>query len=545
MIGRALDWLSGGGARMPVGIDLGSCSVKAVRMRRAGRGAAICAVRSVEIPREKAERPSLEAISAAVTELLKDRALSSDRFVSAFPLYSAIVRNTVVPFRGAGKIRQVIKYQAEPLIPFPIEEVVIDFHETRAAEENKTPVIIIGAKKDLVAKHLEILKSGGVDPEIVGLDAFALVNNYLLRAGGAAAPELSMLLDIGASKTVLVIVNERGVLLSRSINIGGDDLTEAIQKECGVDFRAAETMKKTAGSAIPPANPSPEEAAVHAAIAPVLTRLNREVDRSIRSISATLADAEVSRIYLSGGGALLKGVRELFAKEFGCPAERLASLSPFEGSRGEEEMCLMGTAAGLAVQGLGLEKAAVNLRREEFSWSGGLGRAWRQFILAAVLAVCIAGVMTYRFAASLIERRSQHAALAGELEKIYRDTFPGAPAVEPVAVAAEMEKRIEQYRAANSSFAALSSTGVSSLDVLRDISALIPMNLKVQVTDLMIGQEGVEMAGLVNNAGDADAIKSALKGSKFLDTVEIPSTSASGSKQKFKLVATLKKAEGR
>ena len=544
MSARGMNWLSGGSARRPLGIDIGTSSVKAIQMKRGGRGAVITAVFSAEIPREKADRPPLEAISTAIRALLEGRKITADRFVSAFPLYSAIVRNTIVPFRGTGKIRQVIKFHAEPLIPFPIEEVVIDFHETRVAEENRTPVIIIGAKKELVAKHLEIFKNGGVDPEIVGLDAFALVNNYLLRAGSALADELVMLLDIGASKTVLVIMKECAVLLTRSVNIGGDDITEAIQRECAVDFRAAEGLKKERGSALPGENPSPEEEKVHQAIGPVLTRLNREVDRSLRSISATLTGSEVSRIYLSGGGALLRGARELFAKEFSCRAEYLSSLSPFNGSPGDEEMCLMGVAAGLAVQGLGLEKAQVNLRREEFARAGGLGRAWRQLAVAAILLLCIAGVMTYRFASSLIAQREEHAVLAGELERIYRETFPDGGRVEPASVAAEMEKRIEQYRAANKSFSALSATGVSSIEVLRDISELIPGNLKAQVTDLTIGQDGIEMTGLINSAGDADEIKMALKKSKYFETVEIPSTAASGAKQKFKLIATLKKAAG-
>lgn len=539
---RGMDWLSGGGARRPIGIDIGTSSVKVVQMKRVGRTAAVTAVYTAEIPRETAERPPLEAISKAITALLAEHAIAGDRFVSAFPLYSAIVRNTVVPFRGTGRIRQVVKFQAEPLIPFPIEEVVIDFHEMRTVEENKTAIIIIGAKKDLVAKHLEIFKNGGVDPEIVTLDAFALVNNYLLRTGGAPPPELVMLLDIGASRTVLVIIQGSAVLLTRSVNVGGDDITEAIQKECAIDFMAAEGLKKGCGSAIPPESQSPEEAKVHQAISPVLTRLNREVDRSLRSISATLAGGEVSRIYLSGGGALLRGSRELFAKEFNCRVEYLSSFSPFPGSPGDEEMCPMGLAAGLAIQGLGIETAHVDLRREDFAWAGGLGRAGRPFAVAAILSLCLVGVLTYRFVSSFVERRGEHAVLADQLERIYRETFPDAAQVDPASIAAEMQKRIERYRVENKSFTALAARGVSSLEVLRDISALIPRDLKVQVTDLTIGQDGVEMTGLVNSAGDADTIKTALKKSNFFETVEIPSTTASGTKQKFKLVATLRKA---
>jgi type IV pilus assembly protein PilM len=545
-----MEWLSGGGARRPLGIDLGTNGIKAVSMRRKGRRAVITGVYTAAIPRETAARPSLETLSAAVAALLKEHRIRADRFVSAFPLYSALVRTTVVPFRGTGKIRQVIRFQAEPLIPFPIEEMLVDFHETRAAEENRTPVLIIAAKKELVARHIQILTDGGIDPEIVGLDALALANNYLLRAGNAPADELAMLVDIGATKTVLVIVRGGTVLLARNINVGGDDVTEAIQKECGIDFPAAEALKRERGSALPggespPGEAAPGEAALHKAIGPVLTRLNREIDRSLRSISATLTGSTVSRVLLSGGGALLRGARELFAKEFNCRAEFLSSLSPFAGSPPDEEMCPAAVAAGLAVQGLGLEKAQVNLRREEFSWGGGLGRAGRPLAVAAVLLLLLAGVAGWRFAASFTAVRQEHAALADELERIYRETFPDGATVEPAAVASEMEKRIGQYREAHKSFFSLASTGVSSLEILREISERIPPDLKARITDLTIGQEEVEMTGLIDNAGDADKIKMALKTSPYFESVDVPSTTASGAKQKFKLKATIRKAAAR
>jgi len=77
----------------------------------------------------------------------------------------------------------------------------------------------------------------------------------------------------------------------------------------------------------------------------------------------------------------------------------------------------------------------VNLRREEFSWGGGLGRAGRPLAVAALLLLLLAGVAGWRFAASFTAVRQEHAALAGELERIYRKTFPDGPAVGPAAVA--------------------------------------------------------------------------------------------------------------
>jgi len=496
----------------------------------------------VEIPREKAERPSPELIAESLKKFLDEQKIVTDRFVSSFPLSSAIVRNAVVPFQGHHKIRQVIKFHAEPHIPFSIEEVVVDFLETAEEEENKTPVIIIGAKKELIAKQLDLLNAGGLDPEILSVDAFALVNNYLLRAGTPAAEEMVMLLDMGATKTLLVIMRERSAVLVRSIAVGGDDITEALQKEFAIDFAAAEKLKRERAAAVPGEQASGDEERIQKAVSPVLTRLVKEVDRSMRSTSATLKGAEVSRLYLSGGGVLLSRMGELLSREFGCEARALSSLAPFDGSEADDAMCAAGVATGLAIQGLGLGGAEVNLRRDEFAYAGGRVKAKRQVMIAAILAVCILGVLIFNFTGSFITKRHAHAALATELEGIYRETFPGAPAVDAVSVAGRMEQKFREYQQTYERFLALSTSALSSLEILREISALVPSEIKAQVTNLSISQDRVEMDGLVNSPADADKIKQALQKSKYFKTVDVPSTSAhGGNKHKFKLTASVGK----
>ncbi len=78
-----------------------------------------------------------------------------------------------------------------------------------------------------------------------------------------------MLVDIGATKTLLVIVRGTTVLLARNINVGGDDVTEAIQNECTLDSSAAEALKRERGGALPGADTPPAEARMQKAINPV------------------------------------------------------------------------------------------------------------------------------------------------------------------------------------------------------------------------------------------------------------------------------------
>lgn len=535
-------WIGGGGAHKPLGIDIGASAIKAVQIKRSGHTAKIVKTFLMEIPRDKAERPAPELVAETLKKFLRGRKISTDRYVNSFPLSSAIVRNTIVPFQGRHKIRQVIKFQAEPHLPFSIEEVVIDFLETASAEENKTPVIIIGAKKELVAKQLDLLNSGGLDPEVIGVDAFALTNNYLLRAGGEITDETVILMDIGATKTLLVIMRGRSPILTRSISVGGDDITEALQKGLAIDFQAAEKIKRERAAAVAGEQPSEEDERIHNIIGPILTRLVREVDRSLRSASTTLKGAGLSKIHLSGGGAMLSRIGEFLSREFGCEAGLLCSYAPFDGSGDDDAMCATGVAMGLAIQGLGLDGASVDLRRDELAYKGGRRKVKRQLTIATTLAICILGILLFDFTTSFIKKRQAHSELAAELTTIYGEAFPGDRAVDAISVANAMEKKYKEFQRAYERFSTLSANAISSLEILREISALFPLDTEAQVTNLSITQEGVEMDGLVNNPADADKIKQALQKSKYFKAVDVPSTSAhGGNKHKFKLTASVGK----
>lgn len=533
--------IEGMNARRVVGIDMGARSLKLVQIKRGTHGPRIAAVHFVEFPCETATRLTMEARAAALKTFLAENRIRSECYVSSFPLYSAIVRNTVVPFHDRKKIRQVIKFQAEPHIPFPIEEVVIDFHETGPAEDGATPVIIIGIKKTLIGKHLEVMKSAGVDPAMVDIDAFALVNNYQVRCGEKAEGPVA-LLDIGATKTLLVVMEGPKVLLTRSLNVGGDEITEGIQRELGVEFEEAERMKREAASAASTAGEGNDAGKIRVQVNAMLSKLIREVDRSLRSIAGMLKGTALTALYLSGGGACLGGIREYLAGEFNCPVDLLCRLSPLPGSVDDEIMCRMGVATGLALNGLGYGGAAINLRREEFSYTGMMVRLRRQVVLAAILFLLMLGFLVYGFSTRFFVERSEYLKLRERIEEVYGELFTGEK-VDASNVVKKMREKLSAYKEEYESFSLLSETSVSSLEILREVSLLMPAELKAQVTEMAVGQDRVEIEGLIDNPGDADKIKLKLSESEFFTSVDVPSTTQEEEKYQFKLVAELKRGE--
>jgi len=534
-------WMKSRSAHHAVGIDIGASFLKAVRMKRSGGGVRVTGLFTAELAREGAERPAPEVIVETLKKLLADNRIPTEHCVSSFPLSSAIVRNAIVPFTGKSRIRQVIKFQAEPHIPFAVEEVVVDFHEIGVREGDKTAVTIVAAKKELIGKHLDLFTAAGIDPKILSVDVFALINNFLFRAGEKLDDEMVALVDIGATKTLVALLKGGEVLLTRSITGGGDDLTEAIQKEFGIDFRNAESLKREKGAALLPGRPSEEEGKLHKAVSPVLSRFVSEVDRSLRAASAPLKGSTLAKIYLSGGGSLLRELREFCAREFGCEILYLSNFAPLEGAEGEDALCSMGVAVGLALQGIGQGKAGIDLRQEEFIHTGPLGKIKRQLAIAMVLGLCAAGLGLYQFLSSFLHNRNDYALLTGKLEQVYSETFPDKGKVKATSVVSIMEQKLKEYQELYKSFSTLSSGALSSLEVLREVSALVPEDLKSQITDFAISQGKLEIEGLVNNPADADQIKKALEGSDYFQSVDVPSTSASeGNKYKFKLLAELR-----
>ncbi|MCX6354485.1 MAG: type IV pilus assembly protein PilM [Candidatus Aureabacteria bacterium] len=534
-------WMKSRSAHHAVGIDIGASFLKAVCMKKSGGGIRITGLFAAELAREDSARPAPEVIAETLKKLVADNRIPTGHCVSSFPLSSAIVRNAIVPFTGKSRIRQVIKFQAEPHIPFAVEEVVVDFHEIGVSDGDKTMVTIVAAKKELIGKHLELFTAAGVDPKILSVDVFALINNFLFRAGGKLDDEMVALVDIGATKTLVALLKGGAVLLTRSITGGGDDLTEAIQNEFSLDFRNAESLKREKGVALLTDRPSEEEGKLHKAISPVLSRFVSEVDRSLRAASAPLKGAALAKFYLSGGGSLLREMREFCAREFGCETLYLSDLAPLEGAEGENALCGMGVAAGLAIQGIGLGKAEIDLRQEEFIHTGPLGKIKRQLAIAMVLGLCAAGLGIYQFLSSFIHNRNEYSLLTDKLEQVYGETFPDKGKVKATAVVSVMEQKLKEYQELYKSFSTLSSGALSSLEILREVSALIPKDLKSQITDFAIGQGKLEIEGLVSNPADADEIKKALEGSEYFRSVDVPSTSAAeGDKYKFKLLAELR-----
>lgn len=273
-----------------------------------------------------------QALAQELKELLAEARTKKRYVVTAVPNPSVILRTLQVPKMPLKEMEEAVRWEAERYIPFPIDEVVLDFAPldplAEAAEGEQVEVMVGAARQEAVASLLEALRGAGLTPIILDVKPFAGL--YPLEAQLSSDPEgVSVAVEIGAESTSLVLLKGDRPLAVRILTLSGKDFTEAIAKSFGLDFLTAEEVKRTYGLATIPTEDeellldfdaererySPGK--IYDAIRPVLVELTQEVRRSLEFFRVQLGDVQPEVGYLYGGGSRLRGLATLLTDTLG------------------------------------------------------------------------------------------------------------------------------------------------------------------------------------------------------------------------------------
>ncbi len=291
----------------------------------------------------------------------------------------------------------------------------------------------------------------------------------------------SLLIDIGARTTNLLFI-EPGRIFTRSVAIGGISITAAIAKEFSEPFAAAEFRKKRDGVATLGAEPLGEDVArVSKIVRNTMTRLHAELTRSISHYCAQQMGKTPERIFLSGGGACTRGLREFFQEKMGLPIEffnPLRNVSVLD-SASVAEMAraahLLGEPVGLALRAVNACPMRLNLRPANVVRRQELEKR-RPFLVAA--AACFIARITRVGQPTTGARRRSRSAPRVQLE-------------EKVAALRRVETQMNQVRKEIASLDNLAAPLVGAINdrvfwpsVLEDLNARLPKQ-DIWITELV------------------------------------------------------------
>jgi type IV pilus assembly protein PilM len=303
--------------RLAVGLDIGSHAVKVCELEEKGKGYKLATLGSSLLPSSAVEDGILQdpdAVAQIIGNLVKNLKISGKEVAISVSGYSVIVKKINLAVMTDAELAEHIQSEAEQYVPFDIDDVYLDFQDlkTNTEEEDRTDVMLVAAKKDVVDTYLNMLRKAGLTAVVVDVDAFALENAY---GGNFGIEENVVLVDIGASKMNINIVSKGTSVLARDVILGSRLLTEQIQNTFGLTFDEAEALKLGQTPA------GDKQAGLEKIFVDTCTQWATEIKRALDFFYSSYPDETITRLVISGGGARVSGINQFLQEQTGIPVE--------------------------------------------------------------------------------------------------------------------------------------------------------------------------------------------------------------------------------
>jgi type IV pilus assembly protein PilM len=342
-----------------VGLDIGSSAVKLVELTERKPG-------EFHLQRLGIEPLSPEAIvdgsimdsSLVVDAILKlneQTRVKSASYATSLSGHSVIIKKIQLPAMPQEELAESIQWEAEQYIPFDINDVRLDYVVLSEGEPGRDnmEVLLVAVKRDKVNDYISVISQAGKTPALVDVDAFAVQNAYEINYD-LDPRKVVALVNMGAGVTNINILARGATVFWRDISFGGNQFSEALQREFNLSFSQAESLKR--GEAV--------DRYTFADAKPVLDSVSTEMAAEIRKtfdfFSATSSEGPVDEIMLSGGCALTPNLQQTLRERFEVPTELMNPLKrirfkdgAFDSAWLESIAPMMAVAVGLGIRKVG------------------------------------------------------------------------------------------------------------------------------------------------------------------------------------------------
>ena len=301
-----------------VGLDIGSSAVKLVELKDAKAGGYRLVKTGLETlsPEAIVDGAIMDSslVVDTVNRLVSGLNVRNTDFGTSLSGHSVIIKKISLPAMSPEELAESIRWEAEQYVPFDINDVNLDYVVLEAGGGETMDVLLVAVKKDKISDYTSVISQAGKTPLLVDVDAFALQNayeaNYPVEPGRVVA-----LVNIGASVTNVNILSGSNTIFWRDISFGGNQYTDAIQKQLSLSFDQAEGLKKG------------EKAGEQSLqdILPILRSVSddlaQELQKTFDFFLATTADANVTRIVLAGGSSKVTSLHRAIERRSRLPVE--------------------------------------------------------------------------------------------------------------------------------------------------------------------------------------------------------------------------------
>ncbi len=305
-------------ASQVLGIDISSTTVKLLELSRDGDRYRVESYAVAPLPPEAVVEKNVnqvETVGTLISDLVvrsKTRAKQAVAAVSG----SAVIIKTIAMPAGLSEedLEAQLTVEADQYIPYPLEEVALDFEELGPVpgREDQVNILLAACRQENIESRVDALEVAGLTPAIMDVEVFAMERALALLQTQmpASGPQTIAMVDIGASMTTLSVFADGESVYTREQLFGGKQLTDEIMNRYDLSFEEAGRAKKQGGL------PEDYEREV---LEPFREAVAQQVSRSLQFFFSSSEYTQLDAIVLCGGVSAIEGLSNLIEERLNTP----------------------------------------------------------------------------------------------------------------------------------------------------------------------------------------------------------------------------------
>ena len=302
-----------------LGLDISSTTVKLLELSHAGDRYRVESYAVASLPQDAVIEKNVNDVDGVANAIRSVVAQSRTKVktVAAAVAGSSVITKMIDMPEGLNDddMETQLTLEADQYIPYPLEEVAIDFEVqgTSPERENQVEVLLAACRRETIDARVEAIEGAEMNAKIVDVEAYAMERAFSLIQHQLALDEDSTVavVDIGATMTTLSVLNNGQTIYTREQLFGGKQLTDEIMRRYGLPLEEAGLAKKQGGL---PDDYEPE------VLEPFKDAVVQQVARSLQFFFSSSQYNDVDHIILAGGVSSMEGLAELVQEKLGTPS---------------------------------------------------------------------------------------------------------------------------------------------------------------------------------------------------------------------------------
>jgi len=300
-----------------LGLDISSTAIKLLELGQSGDRFRVESYAVEPLPANSVIEKNIadvEAVGDAIKRAVKRSASRTKNAAVAVAGSAVITKIIAMPASlTEDEMEQQIELEADQYIPYPLEEVNLDFEVIGPSENDpeRIDILLAASRSENVDIRIAAIELAGLKAKIVDVEAYAMENAFSLlipQLPEQGIDQTIAVIDIGATMTTLNVMHDRKTIYTREQVFGGKQLTEEIQRRYGLSYEEAGMAKRQGGL---PDNYVPE------VLEPFKDAMTQQVSRSLQFFYGSSQYNNVDHIVLAGGSAMIPGIDEMIANKLG------------------------------------------------------------------------------------------------------------------------------------------------------------------------------------------------------------------------------------